>query len=71
MGIFCEGNRELVRELKENIKRRLDVAYKITGKDKAVDKDGKSADVWGHASEEQKKIMKKIRIPSKWFEFLM
>ena len=71
MGIFCDGNKELVTELKENIEKRLDQSYEIVGDMKAVDKNGEVADVYGNATEKSIKIMKAIKIPSWIFEPLM
>lgn len=71
MGIFCEGSPELTEILKSNIEQRLDHAYKVIKKDEAVDRNNQPADYWGHASESHLKIMNAIKLPSKWFEFLM
>ena len=71
MGIFCDGNKELVSELKANIERRLDQAYEIVGDMKAIDENGQEADVYGNASEKNIKIMKAIKLPSWLFEPLM
>lgn len=71
MGIFCDGNKELVAELKGNIERRLDQAYEIVGDMKAEDENGEEADIYGNATEKAIKIMKAIKIPSWIFEPLM
>ncbi len=71
MGIFCEGSPELTAILKSNIDQRMKEAYRIIKKEEAVDANNDSADYWGHASESHLKIMNAIKLPSKWFEFLM
>ncbi len=71
MGIFCDGSRELRDRLMDNIKFRLEGAYKIIGKGKAIDKDGQKADVLGNASQTYINLMKLIKWPSWLFEFLM
>lgn len=71
MGIFCEGSPQLTAQLKENIDERMKQAYKIIKKEEAVDANNEPANYWGHASESHLKIMKAIKLPSKWFEFLM
>lgn len=71
MGVFCEGSPELTKELQANIDQRMQHAYKIIKKEEAVDSKGEPASYWGHASDSHLKIMKAIKLPSRWFEFLM
>ena len=71
MGVFCEGSPELTRELQANIDQRLEHTYKIIDKEKAVDQNGEPASYWGHASKAHLRIMRAIKHPSRWFEFLM
>src|SRR5690606_36141600 len=71
MGVFCEGSPELTAELLQNIDERMDHAYRVIDKEKAVDSEGNEADYWGHASRSHQRIMHAIKAPSKWFEFLM
>lgn len=71
MGVFCEGSPELTRELQANIDQRLEHTYKIIDTEKAVDQNGEPASYWGHASDAHLRIMRAIKLPSRWFEFLM
>ena len=71
MGIFCEDSKELTANLLESVKARANKAYVITGKEKAVDPNGKPADVYGGASEGLIKIMKTFSPVFKWLEPLM
>lgn len=71
MGIFCDGSKEFVDELKENLQSRLQNAYTITGEKKAVDKDGNEADWLGNASDDTVRSMNLMKIPGRIFEFLM
>ncbi len=71
MGIFCDGSKSLVDELKEKFNKRLQNAYTITGEGTAIDKDGTPADVFGNASEAELRKMKMMKVPGRLFEFLM
>ena len=69
--IFCDGSKELVQDLRNNIKERMTKAYEITGEMKATDEKGKSVDVYGGAKPEAIKSMKKWKIPARIFEPFM
>lgn len=71
MGLFCDGSKELVNDLRENIKERMLRTFEITGEMKAVDGKGNQADVYGGATEKQIKTMKKWKIPARIFEPFM
>ncbi|MBT3585761.1 MAG: phospholipase D family protein [Halobacteriovoraceae bacterium] len=71
MGIFCDGNASLTRELKENIQTRLKRSYLLSGNKQAVDQEGNPADIYGDASLENIKKMKRYVIPTYLFEPFM
>lgn len=71
MAIFCDGSKELVDDLKANIKERMARAYEITGDHQAKDQKGNSVDVYGGATKDQVKTMKRWKIPARIFEPLM
>ena len=71
MAIFCDGSKELVDDLKKNIKERMTNAFEITGEMRALDGKGHSADVYGGADEEAIKKMKNWKIPARIFEPFM
>lgn len=71
MAIFCDGNKELVDDLKKNIKERMTNAFEISGEMKAIDGKGHSADVYGGANDEAIRKMKNWKIPARIFEPFM
>jgi putative cardiolipin synthase len=71
MVVFCEGNKELADELKEHIFFRAYNGIKFTEKEHGIDSKGKNVSAFGSASEKTIKLMKAIKLPSKWLEFLM
>ena len=71
MGLFCDGSKELTKNLVDDMKERYLKGYKIVGDEKAVTADGENADVYGDATEKQVKFMKKMTIPSLLLEPLM
>ncbi|MFT6070733.1 MAG: putative cardiolipin synthase [Bacteriovoracaceae bacterium] len=71
MAIFCDGNKELVMDLKNNIDERMKNAFEITGEMRALDGKGHSADVYGGADEEAIRKMKNWKIPARIFEPFM
>lgn len=71
MAIFCDGSKEMVQDLRDNIKQRMTKAYEITGDMKATDEKGEAADVYGGADEKAIKTMKKWKIPARIFEPFM
>jgi putative cardiolipin synthase len=71
MAIFCDGNREMTDELRLDMQKRIDHSYKIVGDHKAIDKEGRDADVYAGASKKDIKLMKAIKIPSQLLEPLM
>lgn len=71
MTLFCKGSPELVRVLKDDIAWRLENAYEVKGDKTAVDSAGNPADMYGGASESYIRLMNSIKLPVKWFEFLL
>ncbi len=50
MGIFCEGNKELVDDIRSSIiERSKDHGYRITGDKKGYDNDGNEVDIFANA----------------------
>lgn len=71
LGIVCEGSKELTADLLDSVKARASKAYIITGKEQAIDPNGKPADVYGGATDGLIKIMKGFSPLFKWLEPLM
>ncbi|MBK25758.1 MAG: hypothetical protein CME70_17295 [Halobacteriovorax sp.] len=71
MAIFCDGSKEIVQDLRNNIKERMTQAYEITDDMQATDGKGNSVDVFGGAPKEAIKSMRNWKIPARLFEPLM
>jgi putative cardiolipin synthase len=71
MGLVCSGNDKLTENVRENIQNRINRSYKIIGKEKAIDKNGKPADYYGNANRKQIKTMKLFSPLAAAFESLM
>lgn len=71
MAIFCRGNDSLVADMMENTQFRIEHGYTIIEKDKAIDNQtGDEANILG-ADPSNKKLMKKLTIPSRALRFLL
>ena len=64
MALFCKGNYQLTKEVKDNIHERTQAGYKITGKRESVDSKNIEADVYGNPTTMSKILMNAIAIPS-------
>lgn len=71
MTLFCKGSPELVRILKDDIAWRLENAYQLHADKTATDSEGNPADMYGGASESYIRLMKSIKLPVSWLEFLL
>jgi putative cardiolipin synthase len=71
MGVICEGSKELTKNLLDDMKIRYQKGYRIVGEDKAVDPEGKDADIYGNATKKSIKTMKAFSLPARLFEPLM
>lgn len=67
LGVFCDGNKEFVDDLKEDLNKRLTESVKLLPDNKAKDQSGNNVDIYGGASEKNVKIMKAFKLPSLFF----
>mgnify|MGYP005700383877 CR=1 FL=1 len=72
MGLFCEGNKELVSDILEDVDNKSRVhGLVITGKNSAEDVNGNSVDIYAGAEKDEVKKIKFLEGVLQPFEFLM
>lgn len=70
MGIFCKGNDEFTKEVKDNIMDLAHKGIKLNGDGSATDRDGNKKSVFG-SSKKDLKLMRIIFLPSWLLKFLL
>lgn len=70
MAIFCKGNDEFTKEVKDNILKLAQKGIQLNGDGSATDRDGNKKSVWG-SNKKDLKVMRLIFLPSWLLKFLL